>query len=81
MRCPPAAGQELGLAVNALSSARPAATLMLERSPHKFDTHRSTVDGLDLWQRLAERADAVGIPPPDLNPDAALGGGGGAALR
>ena len=35
--------QELGLAVNALSSARLAATLMLERSPHKLDTHHFKV--------------------------------------
>ena len=64
--------QVLGLAVNALSSARPAVTLMLERSPPKIDTHRCTVDQLDLWQRLAREADAVRIPPLDLNPNAAL---------
>ena len=59
---------ELRTAVNALSSARPTATLLLERSPHKLDTHRLTVDQLDLWKRLAEKADAVGSPPPHLNP-------------
>ena len=58
--------------MNALSSARPAATLKLERAPRKLDTHRFTVDQLDLWRRLAVKADAVGIPPPNLNPDAAL---------
>ena len=26
----------------------------------------------DLWQRLAEKADAAGVPPPGLNLDAAL---------
>ena len=56
--------QELGLAVNALSSAGPAAMLMLERSPRKLDH-------LDLWQRLAEKADAG----PILNPNATPPGG------
>ena len=44
--------KELGVAMNALSEARLAATLMLERSLLKLDTHRITVDQLDLWQRL-----------------------------
>ena len=58
--------QELGLAVNALSSARLAATLMLERSLHKLDTHQFTLNQLDLWQRLEEKANAVGGPPPQI---------------
>ena len=58
--------------VNALSSARSAATLMLERSPHKLDTLGVKGAQLVLWQRLSEKADAVGIPPPDVSPDAAL---------
>ena len=49
--------------MNALSLARPAATLMLERSLHKLDTYRFTVDQLDLVKRLAEKS---------VNPDAAL---------
>ena len=31
-----------------------------------------TVDLLELWQRFAEKADAVGVPPFDLNLDAAF---------
>ena len=45
---------------------------MLERSPHKLDKHRFTVGQLDWLQRLVEKADAVGVPPPDLNSDAVL---------
>ena len=52
------------MAVNALSLATPGATLVLKRSPH---TQRFTVGQLGMWKRFA---DAVGIPPPDLNPDA-----------
>ena len=36
---------------------------MLERSPHKLDTQRYTVD---VWKRLAENVNAVESPPPDL---------------
>ena len=58
--------QELGLAVNALSSARHAATLVLVRSPRKLDAHRDTVHQLNLWKPLSEEADTGGSPPPDL---------------
>ena len=45
---------------------------MLERPRDKLDTDGFiTVDQLDLGNRLAEKADAVGSPP-DLRPDAAL---------
>ena len=64
--------QELGLLVNALSSARLAATLVLKCSSRKLETYRLTVDQLDLWQRLAEKTDVVDIPSSVLNPDAVL---------
>ena len=64
--------QELGLAVNAFPSARTGSSLVVERSPQKRDTQRFTVDQLDWWKRLAENADAVGSPLPDLNPDPPL---------
>ena len=49
--------QELGFALNALFFGK---------------TWMTRVDQLDLWKRLAERADGVGCPLPDFNPAAAL---------